>query len=112
MGNKGGYVYILASARRTVLYIGVTSDLRQRVAEHQAHKYPNSFTAKYHCTNLVYYERFDGIVAAIRREKRLKNWPRARKEGLIRKLNPGLRFYDPVTLQLPDVGKPKRPPGK
>ncbi|RYD86194.1 MAG: GIY-YIG nuclease family protein [Sphingobacteriales bacterium] len=105
MRKKGGYVYILTNYRKTTLYIGVTSDLEQRLQQHIHHKYPNSFTAKYKCVFLVYFETFDRMAAAIRREKILKEWPRVRKENLIRKQNPAFLFYDPITLLLTGNGK-------
>ena len=60
----------------TVLYIGVTSDLFSRVSEHKTKKYPKSFTAKYNCDKLVYYEMFSRIEEAIGKEKQLKRWNR------------------------------------
>ena len=73
---------------RTVLYIGVTSNLPARVQQHHEHFYPNSFTATYNCVILVYYECFDGIVEAIAREKELKKWRREKKDSLINSKNP------------------------
>ncbi|RYZ18625.1 MAG: GIY-YIG nuclease family protein [Chitinophagaceae bacterium] len=98
--KKGGFVYILTNLRRTVLYIGVSSDLKRRLREHVRHRDPESFTARYNCTCLVYFETFPGIAEAIRREKVLKEWTRERKLGLICSSNPNLDFYDPDTLQL------------
>ena len=52
----GGTVYILKNVHHEVLYIGVTSDLFTRIPEHITKVYPNSFTAKYNCNKLVYYD--------------------------------------------------------
>ncbi|RYY39585.1 MAG: GIY-YIG nuclease family protein [Chitinophagaceae bacterium] len=103
---KGGYTYILTNYRRTVLYVGVTSDLRRRLREHREQLHPGSFTARYQCFYLVYFEQVPGIVAAIQREKQLKEWPRQRKLELIRTVNPHLYFYHPHTLLLSDTRNP------
>ncbi len=76
---RPGYVYILASWTR-VLYIGVTSNLTQRMSQHAA-AVPGSFTARYRVHRLVYVEEFDDIVAAIAREHQLKGWRRDKKSA-------------------------------
>jgi putative endonuclease len=81
------YVYILASKIGGTLYIGVTNDLIRRVAEHGS-KAAESFTKRYDIERLVYFEIFEDIDNAIRREKRLKKWTRAWKISLIEKDNP------------------------
>jgi putative endonuclease len=81
------YIYILASRIGGTLYIGVTNDLIRRVAEHRL-KTAESFTKRYGVHRLVYFECFDEIEQAIRREKRLKKWTRAWKISLIEKDNP------------------------
>jgi putative endonuclease len=83
----GSFVYMLASRQGGTLYVGVTSDLIRRVAEHREGAIPG-FTAKYGVKRLVWYEAHDSIEAAIRREKRLKKWPRAWKVALIEEANP------------------------
>lgn len=85
---KGGWVYIMSSVSRRVLYIGVTSDIEARVWEHKNKAYPDSFTAKYNCVLLVYYKFYDGIEEAIEVEKKLKAYKRIKKEQLINQLNP------------------------
>ena len=87
MGARSYYVYILASRIGGTLYIGVTNDLVRRVGEHKL-KMAEGFTKKHDVTRLVYYEVFDQIEFAIRREKRLKKWPRTWKISLIEKQNP------------------------
>ncbi|WP_246032665.1 GIY-YIG nuclease family protein [Sphingobacterium yanglingense] len=79
---------MLTNINRTVLYIGVTSDLYSRLVEHREKHYLNSFTSKYNSCLCVYYESFPAIEEAIDREKQLKKWSRAKKEMLINKLNP------------------------
>jgi putative endonuclease len=98
-GHYGGYVYILSNKNRSVLYIGVTSELRTRIFHHKFEK-GSKFTHKYHCFCLLYYEAYDSIEAAISREKQLKKWKRSWKIDLIRKMNPGL--YD-LSLQIREM---------
>src|ERR671913_391766 len=81
------YVYILASIKR-VLYIGITGNFEQRLNEHRAHKYPQSFTSRYNVTRLVYFEEYTRVDDAITREKQLKGWRRSKKVALIERLNP------------------------
>ena len=77
--------YIIASRSRT-LYIGVTGDLRRRVFQHKWKEY-EGFSAKYNCDRLVWFENYQNIVAAIRRETQLKKWSRAKKITLIERMN-------------------------
>ena len=86
--ERGGCVYIMANAYNNVLYIGVTSDLFSRITEHKNKIYPKSFTAKYNCNKLVFYEMYSTIEEAIGVEKRLKKWNREWKIQLIEKYNP------------------------
>ncbi|MFD0940719.1 GIY-YIG nuclease family protein [Pedobacter boryungensis] len=86
--ERGGCVYILTNVFNTVFYIGVTSDLFSRMAEHKDKVYPKSFTAKYNCSKLVYYQMYANIEEAIGMEKRLKKWNRDWKIKLIEKDNP------------------------
>ncbi len=81
------YVYILANGFRK-LYIGITTNLQERVFEHKQKKHPYSHTARYNIHQLVYFERFATITAAIAREKQLKGWLRIRKLELIIATNP------------------------
>ncbi len=86
--QSGGCVYIISNHSHSVLYIGVTSNLLTRISEHKQKKYPDSFTAKYNCNKLLYYEGFVRIEEAIAREKQLKKWKREWKEKLIASMNP------------------------
>ncbi len=85
--NKGGYVYIMASINRRVLYVGVTSNLAKRIWEHRTKVYPESYTAKYNCIQLVYYNQFNTITDAIAEEKRIKGGSRQAKGTLISDMN-------------------------
>ena len=93
------YVYILSNHTHTTLYIGVTRSLLRRVEEHRSHMYPNSFTAKYGVTELVYFETFPDIRDAIAREKQLKGWSRMRKNELLEARNPTWRDLFPLVLK-------------
>jgi putative endonuclease len=84
----GGSVYILTNKNKTTLYTGVTSDLTSRLIEHRDKVFPNSFTAKYNLTILVYMEHFSSIEEAILREKAIKGKTRINKEKLINSVNP------------------------
>lgn len=80
------YVYILGS-KSGVLYIGVTNDLSRRLFEYKQ-KLIEGFTSKYNVTRLVYFETFENITDAIKREKQLKGWRREKKTTLIESTNP------------------------
>ncbi len=87
MNSRSYYVYVLAHAKRGVLYIGVTNNLERRIAEHKNATF-DGFTKKYHVHNLVYFEETSDVHSAIAREKQLKNWHRDWKINLIEKTNP------------------------
>ena len=82
------YVYILTNAHKSVLYIGVTNDLKRRVFEHKYHLDRGSFTSQYNVEYLIYYEVTNNPDAAIEREKQIKGWNRKRKIKLIESKNP------------------------
>lgn len=86
MRLSNSYIYILASQRNGTLYVGVTSDLIKRVYEHKNNIF-EGFTKKYNVKNLVYYEVFDNIEEAIKREKQIKGWTRKKKIALIEEHN-------------------------
>jgi putative endonuclease len=88
--EKRIFVYILASKRNGTLYTGVTSNLAQRVFQHQAGT-AAGFTRKYGVKTLVYVEAHDNAEAAISREKQIKEWKRAWKLRLIEASNPDWR---------------------
>ena len=72
-----------------VIYVGVTDNLEERIKEHKLKLYPKSFTAKYNCDKLIYFEEFENDQEAMIREKRLKKWKREWKVKLIETMNPG-----------------------
>lgn len=94
-----GYVYILSNKSHT-LYIGSTTNLIRRLAEHHNKKYATAFTARYNFDRLVYYEVTPDRAAALARERAMKQWRRARKVGLIQSRNPN--WLD-LTSQLNDL---------
>ncbi len=95
--DKESYVYILASERYGTLYIGVTSQLAQRVWQHRS-SCADGFTKQYHVKRLVWFEAHGDISEAILREKQLKKWNRAWKVKLISLENPEWRdLYPDIT---------------
>ena len=88
--DQEAFVYMMANASNSVLYVGVTSDLGRRVAEHKRHAVPG-FTDRYNVTKLVYFERSGSIDDAIAREKQLKGWRREKKDRLVNAMNPEWR---------------------
>ena len=81
------YVYFLTNKNKTVIYIGVTSNLLKRIYQHKTKVY-KGFSSKYNCDILVYFEEFTDLNQAIAREKQLKAGNRKRKEDLINATNP------------------------
>jgi len=81
------YVYILTNNTHSVLYTGVTNDLKRRVYEHK-NGVLEGFTKKYHVNQLMYYEAYTNVRNAIEREKEIKNFVRRKKEALINHFNP------------------------
>jgi putative endonuclease len=82
------WIYILTNKNNTTLYIGVTNDLPTRLWEHRTEQNPNSFSARYNLFKLIYYEGFESVSDAVKREKFLKGKTRKWKEALIQKMNP------------------------
>lgn len=90
-------VYILTNFTKTVLYIGVTNCLEQRLVEHYLEKdnpQSNAFTAQYNVCYLVFYESYDYVNDAIAREKEIKKWRREKKDKLIDSMNPNRDFLN------------------
>ena len=81
------YVYMMSNISNTVLYTGVTNDLERRIVEHRTPD-ERSFTTRYNCHKLVYFEEFSSIIEAISREKQIKSWNRKRKNILVDRVNP------------------------
>ena len=96
---RGGYIYILTNKNNTTLYVGVTSQLKERIYEHKTGKYKKSFSYRYNLKKIVYYEGFSTIEEAISREKQIKSGSRKKKEDLINALNPEWKdLYDEIEV--------------
>jgi putative endonuclease len=92
--NRHYYVYIMTNKHNTVLYTGVTNDLKKRAWQHRE-KLVEGFTKRYNVTKLVYHEMFDDVRAAIAREKQIKGGSRQKKVDLVNSMNSGWRdLYD------------------
>ena len=87
MSDKNFYVYILTNKTNTTLYIGITSNLIQRVYQHKK-KLVGGFSNHYNINKLVYYEIAENAYAAITREKQLKSGKRQTKVHLMNTINP------------------------
>lgn len=97
---KPGFIYILTNKYNSTLYTGVTSDIINRIHEHKTNHFPLSFSARYHLHKLVYYEAFQMIGDAIVREKQIKAGSRAKKEALIKSINPNWKdLYEECTRE-------------
>jgi putative endonuclease len=84
---QSGFVYIMASRRNGTIYIGLTSDLPQRITQHREGLI-EGFTKQYGCKLLVWFERYDDLQEARRRELQMKNWKRLWKLRVIEEMNP------------------------
>jgi putative endonuclease len=89
------YIYIVTNKSNEVYYVGVTNDLRTRVWEHKTHQDSKSFTARYNIHKLVYFENFEFIDDAIKREKFIKGKSRKWKQNLVCAVNPAWNELDP-----------------
>ena len=85
--DKQGFVYLLASGKHGTLYLGVTSDLLQRMYQHRE-EVMKSFTSEHQVKRLVWFDVFDRVTDAIVREKQMKKWNRDWKIRLIEENNP------------------------
>lgn len=85
--DKQFYVYLMANRKLGTLYVGVTSNLIQRVYQHK-NGLPDGFTKRYDCKMLVWYEVHSNAESAIMREKQMKNWKREWKINRISEMNP------------------------
>lgn len=82
------FVYILTNHKHKIFYVGVTSNLFQRIQKHKTGFYINSFTKKYNVHKLVWYESFINIKDAILIEKKIKKWKKDYKIDMINNMNP------------------------
>lgn len=83
---KKAFIYILTNSNHSVLYTGVTSNITKRIYQHK-NKFCEGFTSRYNCDLLVYYEAFDDMTNAIKREKQIKAGSRKKKIDLIDSFN-------------------------
>lgn len=95
-GFHNYYVYILTNKTKTVLYTGVTNNLKLRLRQHSENSEWNktTFASKYNVHYLLYFEKFTWIREAIAREKEIKKWRREKKLDLIKTINPKLCFLN------------------
>ena len=94
--EKQYFIYIMTNKRNTVLYTGMTSDLKKRAYEHR-NKLIEGFTKTYNVNKLVYYEIYADSLDAIAREKKIKGGSRQKKLDLITGKNPGWNdLYDSI----------------
>ena len=80
-------VYIISNQSHSTIYVGVTSDITQRMVQHRNHQF-GGFSARYNLTQLLHFEEFGSMAEAIAREKQIKSWSRKRKDELISSNNP------------------------
>jgi len=98
------YTYILTNSSKKVLYTGVTNNLERRLCEHYfGTDQKESFTNKYKCYYLLWYERYQYVNDAIAREKEIKGWMRNKKIKLIEKENPDLNFLNKDIMDWPPL---------
>ncbi len=83
------FVYIITNFNQTVLYTGMTNNLQRRLVEHYHNRgNEKTFAGKYSCYNCIYFEQFNQVWDAIKREKEIKGWRREKKITLIQSKNP------------------------
>lgn len=90
------YIYIITNKAKTVLYTGVTNNLKIRLQQHQENITLNNptFASRYQVYFLLYYEKFTWIQEAVAREKEIKGWRKEKKLDLIKTINPDLNFLN------------------
>ena len=95
MSSHKYYVYVLTNQHKTVLYTGVTNNLKERILQHyESRNTTKSFTGKYSAYYLLFYETYQDITNAIVREKEIKGWVRNKKWELISSFNPETKFLN------------------
>ena len=95
MKQHNYFVYIATNPKKTVIYVGMTNNLVRRLNEHFENRgNPESWAGRYHCYNLVYWERHQWVQHAIEREKEIKKWRREKKNNLIASINPEWKFLN------------------
>jgi putative endonuclease len=96
IGLHNYFVYITTNTNKNVLYTGVTNNLENRLNEHllDSLEQKKHFAGKYNCIYLIYFERFQFIEQAIKREKEIKGWRRSKKIDLINSINKNWDFLN------------------
>ncbi|HEX8549487.1 MAG TPA: GIY-YIG nuclease family protein [Cytophagaceae bacterium] len=96
MTDYNYFVYITTNPKRTVLYVAVTNDLYTRLQQHYEDNATDrkTFTGRYFCYNLIFFERHSDINHAIAREKEIKGWRREKKVNLIDEFNKQWKFLN------------------
>ena len=95
LGTHNYNVYILTNKNKTVLYTGVTNDLKARLYFHtHPDAFSKHFTTRYRCYYLIFFQHFQDVNTAIQRGKQIKGWSREKKELLIKEFNPDWRFLN------------------
>ena len=95
------YIYILTNRHKNVLYVGFTNNLLVRLMQHEeeaATPTSKTFTGRYKCCYLVYYEICHDPGQGISREKEIKSWRRSKKDALVQNFNPEWRFLNDELL--------------
>jgi putative endonuclease len=105
---KAGFVYIMASRKNGTIYIGVTSDLAGRIYQHREGLI-DGFTKRYGCKSLVWFETFEDLQEARRRELQMKEWKRAWKIRLIEEQNLDWEDLYPGLFEAGAAGPGPRP---
>jgi len=82
------WVYITSNKKDGVIYTGVTSEIKYRIQSHKTKKHKKAFSARYNADKLGYYEEYNSIITAKKREKQIKSGSRLKKVKLIEGLNP------------------------
>jgi len=70
-------VYIISNQSHSTIYVGVTSDIAQRMVQHRNHQF-GGFSARYNLTQLLHFEEFGSMAEAIAREKQIKSYASAK----------------------------------
>lgn len=91
------FVYILTNKINTVLYVGMTTDVRTRLWEHREKINPKSFTARYNVSKLIYYEPYQSVEEAVERERYIKGKTRKWKADLVATMNPN---WNDLTVEI------------
>src|ERR1043165_8594106 len=100
------YVYITTNLEKTVLYVGVTNNLPERIIENYLNRGKGrTFAGKNFCYHLLYFEMYKWAYDAFDREKQIKGLRREKKEALISKENPEWKFLNPEIMTWPPPAK-------